>query len=145
MSVDYDWGVPADVLKSKSEIFDLPEEVAKRREERLAAAPPHLEPPEPAAVEAVVAEVDGTGVRFEFDGEFYLIEPMDEWDLDVFEAEARPWDFARLLMGEVAYERFKTEPDPERPGRRRKKPRKLKDINAWIAAASAAAGTEPGE
>lgn len=148
--VDPEFGVPVDVLRNKDEIFGLPQEVAVRRAERGELH--HPEPPEPPEIpgqarEALKAEANGTGLSFEWDGETYLIPNMDDWDLDVFEAEeaGQPWKVVRLLLGPAQYERFKTEPDPDKPGQRRKKKRTMRDVSGWMTAATKAAGVEPGE
>jgi hypothetical protein len=152
MTAAVDFGVPVEALRSTSEIFGLPPEVAQRRAERgELTVVPDLEPEREEipgqAKAAVEAEATGTGVRIEFDGETYLIPNMDDWDIDVFDAEesGRPWAVVRLLLGEVQYQRFKTEPDPERPGQRRKKKRTMRDLTEVLTAMNRAVGVEPGE
>jgi hypothetical protein len=153
MTAAVDFGVPVEALRSTDEIFGLPPEVAQRRTERgELTVVPDLEPEQPEEIPgqaraAVEAEANGTGTRFEFDGETYTVESMDEWDIDVFDAEAsgRPWQVVRILLGDAQYERFKSEPDPERPSRRRKKKRTLSDLNDMLTAINRAVGVEPGE
>jgi hypothetical protein len=152
VTADFDFGVPVDVLSSVDDIYDLPDEVAKRRAQNVTTLPETPKGPEfggpGQAKAAAAAEVNDNDVSFEFEGETYFIPAMDEWDLDVFEAFENPglvWKMPRLLLSEAHYERFKSEDDPDNPGRRRKVKRTLKDVDAWLQAALASFGTNRGE
>lgn len=55
-----------------------------------------------ATKKALQSEILGKEIKFEFDGENYVIPPVEEWDLEIFDAQEAD-KFAtvvRLLLGE---------------------------------------------
>ena len=91
--------------------------------------------------EAAKAEALGRGVKFEFDGKSFEVEPADQWDIDVFEfaSDGDIIKAVRCLIGEEQYQEFKTDADGERIRRT------LSDLNDFWEAATKAQGVEPGE
>lgn len=149
--MEFDFGVPVAVINTPEEFKELPDEVAKRRVERLEAKPKPIEVPDVPgqAKAAVIAEVHGINdLPFTFDGETYWVPPIDEWDIEVFEhqEDGKLVSLVKLLLGEKQWERFKSEVDPDRaPGVRRRKKRTITEMLALLDAATKATGTQPGE
>lgn len=94
---------------------------------------------------AAQAEALGQGVEFDYDGEHYVVDSAEEWDLDVFEAAAQGdlITALRALLGEEQWQVFRTKEDAD--GDRVKVKRTLKNLAELWEAAQTAVGVEPGE
>jgi hypothetical protein len=129
-----DFGVAVSALRDDADLYLVPVGVIDAR----ADTPPPAQPPEPpppppgAALAAVQAEVDQTGVRFTFDGETYFVQAADEWPVEVFEA-AEAGKFVtsvKELLGAAQWRRFKA------------KRRVSRDVESIFVAAQQALGTK---
>lgn len=97
------------------------------------------------AAEAARAEALAEGVKFEYDGESYQIDPAIEWDLDVFEfiGSGDVLKAVKTLLGDEQWETFRTVDDGK--GGRVKTKRTLSHLNDLWATVEDVIGTEPGE
>lgn len=144
----FDFGVPVDVIgEAGDNVLDIPDEVARRRADRAGAestAAPLVTVAEAKgqAEAALIAEVKHTGVSFVFDGETYWVPRVDDWSIDIYEAQedGKLIVMVRTLLGLAQYAQFKSEPDPDNEGSRRPRKRILKELIAILNAASGAAG-----
>lgn len=142
----YNFGVPVQHIGAEGDnVLDIPDEVARRRADRAAAG--EDEKPGVTVAEAkgqaeaaLIAEVQHTGVSFEFDGDTYWVPVVDEWSLDVYEAQedGKTIGMVRALLGTAQYAQFKSESDGD--GGRKPKARTLKDLIAILNASAASAG-----
>lgn len=142
----YNFGVPVQNIGEEGDnVLDIPDEVARRRADRAgvdSTAAPLVTVAEAKgqAEAALIAEVQHTGVSFEFDGDTYWVPVIDEWPLDFYEAQedGKLITEVRVLLGAAQYAQFKSEVDPD--GGRRTKKRTLRDLVAILNAISGAAG-----
>lgn len=143
----FDFGVPVDYIGNEGDnVLDIPDEVARRRAARAVES---TEAPlvtvadaKGQAEAALIAEVQHTGVSFTFDGETYWVPRVDDWSIDIYEAQedGKLIVMVRTLLGTAQFAQFKTEADPDNEGFRRPKKRVLKELIAILNAAAGAAG-----
>jgi hypothetical protein len=146
LNTRFDFGIPvAHIGNPGDNVLDIPDEVARRRAERAEAentAKPlvTMDEAKGQAEAAIIAEVQHTGVSFVFDGDTYWVPLVDDWDLDIYEAQesGKLVTMVQSILGVAQYAQFKTTDDGD--GGRIVKKRTLKDLLSILNASAAAAG-----